>query len=61
MSVQLGMFIGISVIAVAAGAGTVLARNVVYASLSLLLSLMAVAGIYILLFVPFLAITLFAR
>lgn len=56
MSVQLGMFIGISVIAVAAGAGTVLARNVVYASLSLLLSLMAVAGIYILLFVPFLAI-----
>ena len=56
MSAQLGMFIGISVITIAAGAGTVLARNVVYASLSLLLSLMAVAGIYILIFVPFLAI-----
>ena len=56
MSPLLGMFIGVSAIAVGAGAGTVLSRNIVYASLSLLLSLMGVAGIYILIFAPFLAI-----
>ena len=56
MSPLFGMFIGISVIAVGAGAGTVLSRNVVYASLFLLLSLGAVAGIYILIFAPFLAV-----
>ncbi|MCH8190053.1 MAG: NADH-quinone oxidoreductase subunit J [Chloroflexi bacterium] len=56
MSPLLAIFIVVSVVAVAGGLGTVLARNVVYASLFLLLSLLSVAGIYVLLFSPFLAL-----
>ncbi len=56
MSALLAMFIVVSAIAVAGGIGTVLSKSVVYASLFLLLSLLAVAGIYVLLFSPFLAL-----
>ncbi len=56
MSPQLGIYIAVALVAVAGGLGTVLARNVVYASLSLLLSLLAVAGVYVLVFSPFLAV-----
>ncbi len=56
MSPLLAMFIVVSGVAVAGGAGVVFSRSVVYASLFLLLSLMAVAGIYILLFSAFLAV-----
>lgn len=56
MKPLLGIYIAVALIAVAGGLGTVLARNVVYASLSLLLSLMAVAVIYVLIFSPFLAL-----
>lgn len=56
MSPLLAMFIVVSAVAVAGGAGVVLSRSVVYASLYLLLSLMAVAGVYILLFSAFLAV-----
>jgi NADH-quinone oxidoreductase subunit J len=54
--VELAMFIVVSAIAVIGGVGTVLSRSVVYASLFLLLSLLAVAGIYVLIFSPFLAL-----
>ncbi len=54
--VELAMFIVVSAIAVIGAAGTVLSRSVVYASLFLLLSLLAVAGIYVLIFSPFLAL-----
>ncbi len=50
------MFFAISTIAIAGGIGTVITPNVVYAALFLLLSLLAVAGIYILIFSPFLAL-----
>lgn len=56
MSVELAMFFAISTIAIAGGIGTVTTPNVVYAALFLLLSLLAVAGIYILIFSPFLAL-----
>ena len=56
MSALEAMFLAVSAVAVAGGLGAVLARNVVYASLFLLLSLMAVAGIFVLLFAPFLAV-----
>lgn len=56
MSPLAAMFLAVSAVAVAGGLGAVVARNVVYASLSLLLSLMAIAGIYVLLFAPFLAV-----
>jgi NADH:ubiquinone oxidoreductase subunit 6 (subunit J) len=56
VSPLLAMFIVVSAVAVAGGAGVVLSRSVVYASLYLLLSLMAVAGVYILLFSAFLAV-----
>jgi NADH-quinone oxidoreductase subunit J/NAD(P)H-quinone oxidoreductase subunit 6 len=55
VSAQLGLYIAVAALAVAGGLGTVLARNVVYASLSLLLCLLAVAGVYVLIFSPFLA------
>ena len=50
------MFGIVSAVAIIGGLGVVLSRNVVYASLFLLLSLLAVAGIYVLVFAPFLAI-----
>ena len=50
------IFVAFSVAAVTGGAGVVFSSNVVYASLFLLLSLLAVAGIYVLLFSPFLAL-----
>ena len=56
MSPELAMFFAISAIAIAGGIGTVLTPNVVYAALFLLLSLLGVAGIYILIFSPFLAL-----
>ena len=56
MSPLLAMFTVVSAVAVAGGAGVVFSRSVVYASLYLLLSLMAVAGVYILLFSAFLAV-----
>lgn len=56
MSPQEAVFLAVSAVAVAGGLGAVLARNVVHASLFLLLSLMAVAGIFVLLFAPFLAV-----
>ena len=56
MSAELAMFFAISTIAIAGGSGTVITPNVVYAALFLLLSLLAVAGIYILIFSPFLAL-----
>jgi len=54
--VELAMFVVVSAIAVIGGIGTVISRSVVYASLFLLLSLLAVAGIYVLIFSPFLAL-----
>ena len=56
MSPLVAIYVAISAVAVAGGLGVVLSRNVVYASLFLLLNLMAVAGIYVLLFSPFLAL-----
>ncbi len=56
MSPLLALYIVVSAVAVAGGLGTVLAQNVVHASLFLLLSLLAVAGIYVLIFSPFLAL-----
>ena len=50
------MFGVVSAVAVAGGMGVVFSRNVVYASLFLLLTLLAVAGLYVLLFSPFLAL-----
>ena len=46
----------LSVLALAGGLGVVVSRNVVHAALFLLLSLMAVAGLYITLFAEFLAL-----
>ena len=56
MSVELAMFIAVSALAIAGGIGVVITSNVVYAALFLLLSLLAVAGLYILIFSPFLAL-----
>jgi len=51
-----GMFLGVGAIAVIGALGTVLAKNVVYGALSLLVSLMAIAGIFVLISSPFLAL-----
>jgi len=56
VSPSLGIYIAVAVIAAGGALGTVLAQNVVYASLFLLLSLLAVAGVYVLIFSPFLAV-----
>lgn len=56
MTAELAMFFAISTVAIAGGIGVVATSNVVYAALFLLLSLLAVAGIYILIFSPFLAL-----
>ena len=50
------LFVLLSVITLAGGLGVVVTRNVVHAALFLLLSLLAVAGIYLLLFTEFLAL-----
>jgi NADH-quinone oxidoreductase subunit J len=50
------LFVLLSVFTLAGGLGVVLTRNVVHAALFLLLSLVAVAGIYLLLFAEFLAL-----
>jgi NADH-quinone oxidoreductase subunit J len=54
--VTLALFYLLSAVSLAGALGVVATRNVVYAALSLLLSLMAVAGLYILLFAEFLAL-----
>src|ERR687891_2685799 len=50
------LFILLSVLTLAGGLGVVVTRNVVHAALFLLLSLVAVAGVYIILFAEFLAL-----
>ncbi len=50
------LFILLSVVTLAGGLGVVATRNVVYAALALLVSLLAVAGIYLILFAEFLAL-----
>ena len=50
------LFIVLAVLTLGGGLGVVATRNVVHASLALLLSLLAVAGIYLVLFAEFLAI-----
>ena len=50
------LFVLAAVLALGGGLGVVATRNVVHAALFLLLSLMAVAGIYLLLFAEFLAL-----
>lgn len=56
MSPLQAIFLVFSGIALAGGLGVVVAGNVVYASLFLLLALLAVAGIYVLILSPFLAL-----
>ena len=50
------LFIVLAVLTLGGGLGVVATRNVVHAALALLLSLLAVAGIYLILFAEFLAI-----
>jgi NADH-quinone oxidoreductase subunit J len=50
------LFIVLSVFTLVGGLGVVLTRNVVHAALFLLLSLIAVSGIYLILFTEFLAL-----
>jgi NADH-quinone oxidoreductase subunit J len=50
------LFLLLAVVTLAGGLGVVVTRNVVHAALYLLLSLLAVAGIYLLLFTEFLAL-----
>ena len=50
------LFILLSVVTLAGGLGVVVTRNVVHAALALLVSLLAVAGIYLVLFAEFLAL-----
>ena len=50
------VFILLAVLTIGGGLGVVATRNVVHAALSLLVSLMAVAGIYLVLFAEFLAL-----
>ena len=50
------LFIALAVLTLGGGLGVVATRNVVHASLALLLSLLAVAGSYLILFAEFLAI-----
>ena len=56
MTVAQGIFYVIAALAVAGGLGVVLLRSTVYAALFLILSLLAVAGVYILLASEFLAL-----
>ena len=50
------VFILVAVLTIGGGLGVVLTRNVVHAALSLLVSLIAVAGVYLVLFAEFLAL-----
>jgi NADH-quinone oxidoreductase subunit J len=50
------LFVLLSVLTLLGGLGVVLTRNVVHAALFLLLSLIAVAGVYLILFAEFLAL-----
>lgn len=50
------LFILLAVLTLGGGMGVVLTRNVVHAALALLLSLVAVAGVYLILFAEFLAL-----
>ncbi len=50
------LFILLAVVTLAGGVGVVATRNVVHAALALLVSLLAVAGIYLVLFAEFLAL-----
>jgi len=50
------LFILLAVVTLGGGLGVVLTRNVVHAALALLLSLVAVAGVYLILFAEFLAL-----
>ena len=52
----LALFYSLSVVTLLGATGVVITRNVVYAALFLLLSLMGVAGIFVLLFAEFLAL-----
>ena len=56
MSVALALFIVVGALATIGGLGVVSTRNIVYAALFLLLSLMGVAGVYLLVFAEFLAL-----
>ena len=56
MCIRDSLFIVLAVLTLGGGLGVVATRNVVHASLALLLSLLAVAGIYLILFAEFLAI-----
>ena len=51
-----GVFLGVAAIAVIGGLGTVLSKNVVYAALALLVSLLAIAGVFVIVSSPFLAL-----
>lgn len=50
------LFYGISALTLAAAVGVVVARNVIYSAVFLLIALMAIAGLFVLLFAQFLAI-----
>ena len=50
------LFISLAVIILAGSLGVVMTRNVVHAALALLLALVAVAGLYLILFAEFLAL-----
>ena len=50
------LFILLAVLTLGGALGVVLTRNVVHAALALLLSLIAVAGVYLILFAEFLAL-----
>ena len=50
------VFILVAVLTIGGGLGVVLTRNVVHAALALLVSLVAVAGVYLVLFAEFLAL-----
>ena len=56
MSAVEALFFALGILTVLGGAGVVFLRNITYAALSLLVSLLAVAGLYLLLFADFLAL-----
>ena len=56
MSLSLAMFVILGAVSLVGAVGVVISRNVVYAALLLLLSLMGVAGLYLLLLAEFLAL-----
>jgi NADH-quinone oxidoreductase subunit J len=56
MNASLLLFLAISAVSGVAALGAVLSRNIIHAALFLIVSLLAVAGIYILLFAEFLAL-----